>query len=158
MWDSTSARRYVYIAIRNSNVDIPQRSYLGVNFGLFFALSGLICLILGIYSAFSYSEIISKSIESNSVVTRRSKIKKNVKAAIISGSIGIFISFLGAETAGGVVFFKILATVEPLFYYNKPHLLINLTDVFTILASTNVIVAHCVGLVSSMWSLNQIEQ
>lgn len=137
-----------------------SRNIQGVELSLFFAVCGLICLIIGIYNSFHYGKIAGKFTMADRVLPKKVTSKKIIKTVIVSSLLGICIAFLGVETMGGVVFLKMLVpeVVKIGYYDDKPHLFINFTDVLTILACTNIMAAHCAGVINSLWTLNQIEK
>lgn len=139
-----------------------KENYPEFEIGLFFTICGIICLFIAIYNNFRYS--ISTRRRSEAVPANKSKIKKVVNIAIVASLSGVFTTFLAIEIFGVVVFSKIFALEPGRIFYdycNQPNsyrLILSSTDVLAILAASNLIIAHCGGLASSLWALNQIDR
>lgn len=142
------------LAIVNQN----ERSSPGIGFSLFCAVCGLICLVVGICIAFRYGKMASKFSQPKAPLPKRSNTIKTIKTAIITSIVGTILTILGGATITGIVLSKTLAFDPAKFFggQNNPEF-VNSLDVFIIQACFSVILAHCMGLLSSLWVYNQIE-
>ena len=142
-------------------VNEAERNSLGVGiqFSILLALTGLICLIISIYNSFYYGKKAGKFTILDRVSLTRSTSKKILKTIILSSSIGICLTFLSSTIIGVVIFSKLFAyhpTLIIICYKNAVY--VNVTDIYISQACINMMAAHCVGLVNSLWALNQIKK
>lgn len=140
-------------------VNEKERSSSGVGFSLFCAVCGLICLVIGICIAFRYSKMAQKFSTPNVTPPKKSTTIKIVQIAIVTSLVGTLITVLGAETIAGIVLSKTLS-LDPGKIFNSQNNteFVNSLDVFIIQACINIIAGHFVGIVSSLWILNQIDK
>jgi ABC-type Fe3+ transport system permease subunit len=143
------------LAIVNQN----ERSSAGIGFSLFCAVCGLICLVVGICITFRYGKMASKFSQPKATLPKKSNTIKMIQTAIITSIVGIILTILGGQTITGIVLSKTLAFDPAKFFggQNNPEF-VNSLDVFIIQACFSIILAHCIGLVSSLWVYNQIEK
>ena len=135
-----------------------ERSSPGVGFSLFCAVCGLICLIVGICITFRYGKLASKFAKPNVDLPKKSTTIKMVQIAIITSLSGTLITIVGGETITGLILSKTLALDPGKIFNNQNSEFVNSLDVFIVQACFNIIAAHCVGLVSSLWIYNQIDK
>jgi hypothetical protein len=135
-----------------------ERSSPGVGFSLFCAVCGLICLIVGICITFRYGKMASKFARPNVDLPKKSTTIKMVQIAIITSISGTLITIVGGETITGLILSKTLALDPGKIFNNQNSEFVNSLDVFIVQACFNIIAAHCVGLVSSLWIYNQIDK
>ena len=143
------------LAIVNEN----ERSNSGVGFSLFCAVCGLICLVVGICISFRYGKMAIKFATPNVTPPKKSTTIKIVQVAIITSLAGALITILGAETIAGIVLSKTLSLDPGKIFNSQTNTeFVNSLDVFIIQACINIIAGHFIGIVSSLWILNQIDQ
>jgi hypothetical protein len=135
-----------------------ERSSPGVGFSLFCAVCGLICLIVGICITFRYGKMASKFAKPNADLPKKSTTVKMVQIAIITSISGTLITIIGGETITGLILSKTLALDPGKIFNNQNSEFVNSLDVFIVQACFNIIAAHCVGLVTSLWIYNQIDK
>jgi hypothetical protein len=135
-----------------------ERSSPGIGFSLFCAVCGLICLIVGICITFRYGKLASKFAKPNVDLPKKSTTIKMVQIAIITSISGTLITIIGGETITGLILSKTLALDPGKIFNNQNSEFVNSLDVFIVQACFNIIAAHCVGLVSSLWIYNQIDK
>jgi Protein of unknown function (DUF3611) len=135
-----------------------ERSSPGIGFSLFCAVCGLICLIVGICITFRYGKLSSKFAKPNVDLPKKSTTIKMVQIAIITSISGTLITIIGGETITGLILSKTLALDPGKIFNNQNSEFVNSLDVFIVQACFNIIAAHCVGLVSSLWVYNQIDK
>ena len=140
-------------------VNQSERSSPGIGFSLFCAVCGLICLVVGICIAFRYSKMASKFAKPNAAPPKKSTTIKMVQIAIITSIAGTIITIVGGETITGIVLSKTLA-FDPARVFNSRSTteFVNSLDVFIIQACFSIILAHCIGLVSSLWVYTRIDK
>lgn len=143
------------LAIVNEN----ERGSPGVGFSLFCAVCGLICLIVGICISFRYGKMANKFATPGVTPPKKSTTIRIVQIAIITSLAGTLISILGAETIAGIVLSKTLSLDPTKIFNSRTNTeFVNSLDVFIIQACINIIAAHFVGIVSSLWIFNQIDK
>lgn len=130
----------------------------GSNGGLFFAVLGLGTLAYSVYRAFSYTRLAQKLRTSPSTL-RPSKgdTLRIVKFGLMWNLAGMSLTLVGAEAINGTLLAKSLS--QPRGFYNAlPNLteFIQPLDIFIVLANTHTIVAHFVGISTSLWLINKI--
>ncbi|MEL6439684.1 MAG: DUF3611 family protein [Cyanobacteria bacterium J06621_8] len=147
------------VTLALSLVSESERNSPGIGFSLFCAVCGLICLVVGICIAFRYSKMADKFARPNTTPPKRSTTIKIVQIAIITSIVGTIITILGGQTITGIVLSKTLA-FDPAKVFNSQSSteFVNSLDVFIIQACFSIILAHCTGLVSSLWIYSSIEK
>ena len=140
-------------------INEKERSSPGVGFGLFCAVCGLICLVVGICISFRYSKMAPKFNRINVAPPKKSTTIKIVQVAIITSLVGTLLTIFGAQTIAGIVLSKTLS-LDPgeIFNSQRNTGFVNSLDIFIILACINIIAGHFVGIVSSLWIYSQIDR
>ena len=147
------------LALGVAIVTESERNSPGVGFSLFCAVCGLVCLVVGICIAFRYSKMATKFSRPNVAPPKKSTTIKMIQIAIITSIAGTIITIIGGETITGIVLSKTLA-FDPAKVFNSRNTteFVNSLDVFIIQACFSTILAHCAGLVSSLWIYSRIEK
>jgi len=140
-------------------VNQSERSSPGIGFSLFCAVCGLICLVVGICIAFRYGKMAAKFSRPNAAPPKKSTTIKMIQIAIITSIAGTIITIIGGETITGIVLSKTLA-FDPAKVFNSQSSteFVNSLDVFIIQACFSIILAHCTGLLSSLWIYSRIDK
>ena len=140
-------------------VNQAERSSPGIGFSLFCAVCGLICLVVGICIAFRYGKMAAKFSRPNTTPPKKSTTIKMIQIAIITSIAGTVITIIGGETITGIVLSKTLA-FDPAKVFNSRNTteFVNSLDVFIIQACFSIILAHCAGLIGSLWIYTRIEK
>ncbi len=147
------------LALGVAIVTKSERSSPGIGFSLFCAVCGLICLVVGICIAFRYSKMADKFVIPNTAPPKKSTTIKLVQIAIITSIAGTLITIIGGETITGIVLSKTLAFDPAKVFNNQSSTeFVNSLDVFIIQACFSIILAHCSGLISSLWIYSQIDK
>jgi ABC-type Fe3+ transport system permease subunit len=140
-------------------VNQTERSTPGIGFSLFCAVCGLICLVVGICITFRYGKMASQFSRPNTLPPKKSATIKMIQIAIVTSIVGIIISVIGGETITGIVLSKTLAFDPAKVFNNQQNTeFVNSLDVFIIQACFSIILAHCTGLVSSLWIYSRIDK
>jgi Protein of unknown function (DUF3611) len=147
---------FASIAPRSGNVG----SNPGTGLGLFFAISGLIALAVGIFVAFRYV-VIGRQLESANANNRPRKLEtvQIVRLGLIVHMVGILLTLVGAQAIVGILIQKSLTLPQftgGVITGLDPSRVIQSLDIFVVQANTNTVSAHFSGLVGSIWLLNRI--
>jgi len=132
----------------------------GTGFGIFFAIAGVIALLVSIYWAFRYTRI-AKQLQSPNPVNRPRKADtvQLLRLGIIVSLSGMLLTIVGAQAIAGTLLAKTLtlpqATGGALLPID-PSRLIRSLDMLVVQANTNTVAAHFAGLVASLWLLNRV--
>ena len=134
---------------------------IGVNLSLYCAWCGLILLAIGIYISWRYGRIAERLIKTDLLLSKQASLVKKLKIAAMVNSAGALVSFIGVEIILGVMFSIAVALQPGIIFYDCtrfPRLFVTSIHVFTISATANLLAAHCIGLVGSLWALNKIKK
>lgn len=144
------------IPIASSNASSPAEINPGRGPGIFFALTGLVCLSVSIYWASRYTQL-SRVLGGNSE-DRPSKAEtlKTIELGIIVNLVGMLFSLLAAETITGVLLAKALRSEGVAFSPVAINQLIQPLDIFVVLGNTHTLFAHFVALTFSLWLLRWV--
>ena len=147
------------LALAAAVINEKERSSPGVSFGLFCAVCGLICLVVGTCISFRYSKMGLKFNRPNVAPPKKSTTIKIIQVAIITSLAGTLLTIFGAQTIAGIVLSKTLS-LDPgeIFSSQRNTGFVNSLDLFIILACINIIAGHFVGMVSSLWIYSQIDR
>ncbi len=145
-------------AIVTRNAGNSEQSNPGTGVGLFLAFLGLVAVYVSIFWSYRYTLLAKKLRLSDNRPTRADTIKQ-LKIGIIIGFVGMFVTLLGAEAIVGVLVAKSLSQPQTAFVnaesFNR---LVQPIDIFVVQANTNTILAHFLGLVTSVWLLDRISK
>ncbi|MEO0989074.1 MAG: DUF3611 family protein [Cyanobacteria bacterium J06639_14] len=147
----------------NLFVDQTTRSTPGAGIGFFFSGCGLATLFVGTFWAFRYIQM-ARRLRSRDE-SRRPKPKEALrilKLGLYISLTGMLLTLLGAEALVGALVEKSFSqgiAVLPRGGGNINQIIeITPFDMFVVLATTNIQLAHFVGLVSSLWVLNSVNR
>ena len=118
--------------------------------GLSFAWAGLVVLCVSIFWNFRYTQM-AKKLRSPDRPTKTQTIFQ-IKIGLIINLVGMLITLVGAASIVGAL---TLRSQQSVFSINTPNLAIQPIDFQIIQASFNIIFAHFVGLVASLYLLNR---
>lgn len=133
----------------------------GAGAGLFFTSVGQVAVFIGAFWAFRYTRL-SRQLRSGDDAKR-----PKPKAIIRSLRIGLFISLggmlatlIGAEATVGSLLAKALSQPQGAAVFGAPNSVsqyVQPLDIFVIQANTNILLAHFVGLVFTLWAMNSLD-
>ena len=129
----------------------------GTGGGLFFAVLGLAVLAHSVYRAFRYTRW-SRQLRSPSALRpKKADTIQEVRFALLSNTVGMFLTILGAEAISGTLLAKSLAQPQALYNPNiNFNQFIQPLDIFVVLANTHAIFAHFIGIAAALWLLDRI--
>lgn len=132
---------------------VPSAANPETGVGLFFAVSGLLVLFGGAFWAFRYTRL-SRQLRSSSSQARpkRGDAFQLLRTGLIINLAGALLTILGAQAIVGSLVAKSFAQGVAIFSGN-PLRFINPLDVFLVQANVNIIMAHFIGLVATLWLL-----
>lgn len=133
----------------------------GAGAGLFFTAIGQITVFLSAFWAFRYTRL------SRQLRSRDDAKRPKPKDAIRILKIGLFISLggmlatlLGGEATVGALLAKALSQPQGAAVFGAPGSVsqyVQPLDIFVIQANTNILLAHFVGLVFTLWIMNSLD-
>lgn len=134
----------------------PSGSSPGTGGGLIFAWGGLLVLGFSTFRSFRYTRL-AQQLKSPTVRPDRAETVKQIRMTLISNMVGMTLTLIGAEAINGLLLGKALSQPRG-FFQSSINLqdFIQPLDIFIVLANTHTIVAHFIGIVVSMWLIDQI--
>jgi amino acid transporter len=146
---------FASISPRTGNAANP-----GAGLGVFFAISGLVALAVGIFIAFRYVRI-GRQLDSANSNNRPRKLEtvQVVRLGLIVHLVGILLTLVGAQAIVGILLTKALTLPQftgGVYTQLDPSRVIQPLDIFVVQANTNTVSAHFAGLIGSIWLLNRI--
>ncbi len=131
----------------------------GTGGSLLFAVGGLLILYGSTYWSFRYV-MTSRKLKNPALRPKKSETIKIVRWGLLSSVLGMGSSVLGAEAIAGTLLGKSLSSVTSFALFSPDALskIIQPLDIFIVLANTHTITAHFIGIVGSLWLLNQINK
>ncbi|WP_373543348.1 DUF3611 family protein [Chamaesiphon sp.] len=131
----------------------------GTGGSLLFAVGGLLVLYGSTYWSFRYV-IISRKLRNPDLRPKKAETIKIVRWGLLSSVLGMGSSVLGAESIAGTLLGKSLSSVTSFAVFSPDALskIIQPLDIFIVLANTHTITAHFIGIVGSLWLLNQLNK
>jgi hypothetical protein len=132
----------------------------GTSAGIFFAVGGIIALLVSIYWSFRYSRL-ALQLKAPQPSLRPKKIDaiKFLRLGVGINLLGMFLSLLAAESISGILLGKALQSQAAQMTFNRSvQQLIQPLDIFVILANTHTLFAHFIGLVTGLWVIDWINK
>jgi len=133
----------------------------GAGAGLFLTSVGQVSVFAGAFWAFRYTRL-SRQLRSRDE-TKRPKPKDAIRILKIGLFIslgGMFATLLGAEATVGSLLAKALSQPQGAAVFGAPGNVsqyVQPLDIFVIQANTNILLAHFVGLVFTLWIMNSLD-
>lgn len=128
--------------------------------GLFLAVLGLLALYGGAYWAFSYIQI-SRKLKSPDSRTRprRSDATQKLRLGLIINLVGMLFTLLGIQSTVGALLAKSLAQPQGgAIFAERITQFVQPLDIFIVQANTNIILAHFIGVVASLWLIRSMNR
>lgn len=131
-------------------------STTGTGIGIFLAVCGVLATFISSFLAFRYTRIARRLKEPNPKLRpSRTNTIKVLKIGLVVSLVGMTLTLLGAQVTGGQLLLKALTQPTALAVYD-PGKIIRPLDVFVVQANINVIAAHFIDIVTSLWLLYRI--
>jgi hypothetical protein len=131
----------------------------GTGGSLLFALGGLVILYVSTYWFFRYVAT-GRKLKNPDLRPKKADTIKLVRWGLLASIIGLGSSVMGAESIAGTLLGKSLSSVASFAVFSPEALskIIQPLDIFIVLANTHTITAHFIGIVCSLWLLNQLNK
>ncbi len=143
-------------AIVSRNAGNTGANNPGTGAGLFLAFLGLVAVYLSIFWSYRYT-LMAKKLRGESRPSRADTVKQ-LKIGLIISFVGMFITILGAGAIVGVLVAKSLSQPQNALINTDFSRLVQPIDIFIVQANTNTILAHFLGLITSVWLLDRISK
>jgi hypothetical protein len=134
----------------------------GAGAGLFFSALGLFGVYVSAFWAFRYTRL-GRQLRSKDEA-RRPKPKdaiRMLKLGLFISLGGMLLTLIGAEATVGALLAKALSQPQGAAVFGMPNNVsqyVQPLDIFVIQANTNILLAHFVGLVFTLWVMNSLDQ
>jgi hypothetical protein len=134
----------------------------GAGAGLFFSGLGLLGVYISAFWAFRYTRV-GRLLRSKDE-TRRPKPKDAIRVLKLGLFIslgGMLLTLIGAEATVGALLAKALSQPQGAAVFGVPSNVsqyVQPLDIFVIQANTNILLAHFVGLVFTLWVMNSLDK
>ena len=131
----------------------------GTGGSLIFALGGLVVLYGNTYWSFRYV-MTSRKLKNPDLRPKKAETIKLVQWGLMTSILGMALSVMGAESIAGTLLGKSLSSAASFGMFSADALskIIQPLDIFIVLANTHTVTAHFIGIVSSLWLLNQFNK
>jgi hypothetical protein len=148
----------LFASIRPSSGGVGNNSGAGI--GVFFAITGLVALGIGLFISFRYIRI-GRQLDSGNPSNRPRKIEtvQVVRLGLVVHLVGILLTLVGAQAIVGILLTKSLTVSQVIpgtITQVDPSRVIQPLDILVVQANTNTVSAHFAGLLGSIWLLNRI--
>lgn len=132
-------------------------TYPGVGIGIFWAVCGVILLVIGIVFDFRYVRIAKGLLHEPEAVVhpRKAETIRFLRLGAFLGFMGMLLSLIGSGAGVGILVAKTVSQ-PPGVAIVDPNKIVRALDVFVVLANFNLIAAHLVGTVTSFWLLDRV--
>lgn len=137
--------------------DFSPNSHSGTSVGIFWAVLGIVLLVIEILFHFRYVRIAKSLFHEPGAVLhpKRHETLQFVRWGAWVGVIGIVLGLFGAGASVGVLVAKTVAQ-PPGIAIVDPNRIVRAMDVFIVLANLNLIAAHLIGAAISFWLIDRI--
>ncbi len=132
-------------------------TYPGTGVGIFWAICGVLLLVIGIVFDFRYVRIAKGLLHEPGAVLhpKRAETIRFIRLGAFIGFSGMLLALVGSGTSVGVLVAKTVSQ-PPGVAIVDPNKIVRAMDVFVVLANLNLIAAHLVGTVASFLLLDRI--
>lgn len=128
----------------------------GTGFSIFLAVCGILALGFSTFLFFRYTRI-AKQLKANTPShPHKSDTIQVLRVGLIASLIGMLVTLVGSEVGTAVVLAKVLSQPQGIAVYD-PQRIIRALDILVIVANVNLVLAHFVGNISSLWLLKSID-
>ena len=135
-----------------------QTSSAETGIGLLLSVCGLVALLVGAFWAFRYTRMARRLKTAEAQVRpKRSDVFQLLRLGLLVNLAGMAFTILGAQAIVGALVAKSFAQGFSLLSGN-PLKFVNPLDVFLVQASTNITMAHFIGLIGTLWLLRCVNR
>ncbi len=146
----------VFFAIAGRNFSDETNPAIGI--GIFWAISSIFVLAYTIYLGFRLTRIGKGLLTlSPEVRPKKTDTMRLLRSGTMASLIGILLNLLGSGVTIALLVAKAVSQ-PPGVAITDPNQIIRGLDVFVTLANVNGIAAHFVGVVSSLWLIEQVHR
>lgn len=143
-------------AITGRNFSEESSHTLGI--AIFWAIGSILALSFNIYLAFRFTRLGKGLLTlTPELAPKKADITRLLRLGVIVSLVGIFLSLVGSGVSISVLVAKILSQPTGVALA-VPNQIIQGLDVFTAMANVNGIAAHFVGVIASIWLLDQVHR
>ncbi|NJR40205.1 MAG: DUF3611 family protein [Leptolyngbyaceae cyanobacterium CSU_1_4] len=122
----------------------------GIGVGIFWAVSGIVVLLCGIYFAFRQTRFAKRLRHADTMQhPTKSQVINILRLGVIVGLVGMLLTIIGGGVSLGVLFSKAIAQPQGVAIYD-PTRIIRPIDVVVAVANISGIAAHFMGTVGSL--------
>ena len=122
----------------------------GIGIGIFWAVCGILALLVGIYFAFRQTRLARRLRHADTMKhPTKSEVMNMLRLSAIVGLVGMLLTILGGGATLGVLFSKAIAQTQGVAIYD-PNRAIRSIDIMVAMANMSGITAHFVGTVASL--------
>lgn len=145
------------LALLLAKLGLSRSAYPGISMGVFFAICGVILLIVGIVFDFQYVRISRELLYEPGAVLhpRRLQTIRLLRLGAFISFGGMLVALFGSAASVAVLVAKTVSQ-PPGVAIVDPNKIVRALDVFVVLSNLNLIAAHLVGTVSSLWLLDRV--
>lgn len=130
----------------------------GINIGIFWAIAGILALLIGIFLAFRQVRFAKRMRNSDTHYhPKKAEILQVLRWGVIVGLIGMLLSILGGGATLGVLLSKSIAQPQGVAIYD-PSRIIRSLDIFVAMANMNGIAAHFIGTTVNLVLFNWLHR
>lgn len=122
----------------------------GIGIGIFWAVCGILALLVGIYFAFRQTRLSRRLRHADTMKhPAKSEVMSVLRLGAIVGLVGMLLTILGGGATLGVLLSKSIAQPQGVTIYD-PTRVIRSIDIMVVMANMSGIAAHFVGTVASL--------
>ena len=138
--------------------DSIENNTLGVNFGIFLAVTSLIALGFRVYWALRYSQL-AKNLqkEVQRIQPSRKEVIRVLRLGLFVSLLGLFLAFIASEISLFSLVTDAIARPQGIAVYDREQV-IKISDLLLVLAQLNILGAHFFGSVNSLGLLSWISK
>lgn len=141
---------------RFANPNNPSSSSFSTFAGVGLTTIGILALCFSIYWAFRYV-VIGRQLVNKSTRPKKTDVIQTLRLGLYAGLGGMLVAIFGAEAITGVLVGKASVSQGSGFAIN-PSQVVQSLDMFTVLASLQVILAHFGGIAAALLLLNKMSR
>ncbi len=147
----------IALLFANSGRSVSPDSYPGAGAAIFWAVCGLIILIVGIYFDFRYVRIAKGLLHEPGALLhpKQAETIRLLRFGALLGFAGMLLALFGSGASVGVLVAKTVSQ-PPGVAIIDPNKIVRALDVFVVLANITLIAAHLVGTVISFWLMDRV--